>query len=142
MSELGADMTIDASVGDPVAQALEWTGGRGVDFAIDAVGNTQCRQNSIACTASGGTIICIGLEEEVCAVDTRSIVTRELDVKGAYAYTRSDFAEALSCSNEICFRGSGWSRKPAHTGSGCLRRPGQRPFLHSEGRFRDVTATS
>ena len=95
MNELGVDLTIDGSVEDPVTSVLEWTGGRGVDFAVDAVGTTQCRQNSMACTASGGTILCIGLEEEVCAVDTRSIVTRELDVKGAYAYTRSDFAEAL-----------------------------------------------
>jgi L-iditol 2-dehydrogenase len=67
-----------------------------VDFVIDAVGTAQCRQNSIACTASGGTVICIGLEEEVCTVDTRPVVTREVDVKGAYAYTRSDFAEALA----------------------------------------------
>lgn len=96
MNELGADLTVDAAHGDPVPAILEWTGGRGVDFAIDAVGNTQCRQNCIACTASGGTIVCIGLEEEVCAVDTRSIVTRELDVRGAYAYSRLDFAEALS----------------------------------------------
>ena len=74
----------------------EWTGGRGVDFAIDAVGNSRCRENSMACTASGGTVVCIGLEEEVCAVDTRAWFFRELDVKGAYAYTRANFAEAIS----------------------------------------------
>jgi threonine dehydrogenase-like Zn-dependent dehydrogenase len=90
-----------------VASVLEQTGGRGVDFAIDAVGNAQCRQNSITCTVSGGTVICIGLEEEVCSVDTRSLVTRELDVKGAYAYSRSDFAEALSMLNRKMLS---WSR--------------------------------
>jgi len=41
-------------------------------------------------------VICIGLEEEICSVDTRPLVTREVDVRGAYAYSRSDFAEALS----------------------------------------------
>jgi threonine dehydrogenase-like Zn-dependent dehydrogenase len=41
-------------------------------------------------------VLCIGLEEEVCAVDTRAVVTREVDLRGAYAYTRADFAEALS----------------------------------------------
>jgi L-iditol 2-dehydrogenase len=96
LKDLAADTTIDSSAQDPVATLLDQTGGRGVDFAIDAVGNAECRQNSIACTASGGTVICIGLEEEVCSVDTRPVVTRELDVKGAYAYSRSDFAEALS----------------------------------------------
>ncbi|PYT21009.1 MAG: galactitol-1-phosphate 5-dehydrogenase [Acidobacteria bacterium] len=94
--ELTAALAVDATALDPVTSVIEWTGGRGVDFAIDAVGTAQCRQNSIACTASGGAVICIGLEDEVCAVDTRPIVTREVDVKGAYAYTRPDFAEALS----------------------------------------------
>ncbi len=96
LKELAVDVTIDSSQGDPVASLLEQTGGRGVDFAIDAVGNAECRQNSITCTASGGTVICIGLEEEICSVDTRPVVTREVDVRGAYAYSRSDFAQALS----------------------------------------------
>ena len=94
--ELAADIAVDAAAQDPLKSVLEWTRGRGVDFAIDAVGTAQCRQNSISCTAAGGVVICIGLEDEVCAVDTRAVVTREVDVKGAYAYTRSDFAEALS----------------------------------------------
>ena len=94
--ELAADLVVDAAAQDPVTSVLEWTQGRGVDFAIDAVGTAQCRQNSIACAASGGTVICIGLEDEVCAVDTRPVVTREVDVKGAYAYTRPNFAEAIS----------------------------------------------
>jgi threonine dehydrogenase-like Zn-dependent dehydrogenase len=96
LKELAADITVDSSQQNPVSSLLEHTGGRGVDFAIDAVGNVECRQNSITCTASGGTVICIGLEEEICSVDTRPLVTREVDVRGAYAYSRSDFAEALS----------------------------------------------
>ena len=94
--ELAADLAVDAATQDPLKSVLEWTQGRGVDFAIDAVGTAQCRQNSISGAASGGTVICIGLEDEVCTVDTRPIVTREVDVKGAYAYTRSDFVEAVS----------------------------------------------
>ncbi len=66
-----------------------------MDFSIDAVGNTACRQNAIDCTAAGGAVVCIGLEEEVCAVDTRPLVTREVDLKGSYAYARADFAEAI-----------------------------------------------
>lgn len=96
MKVLGVDTTVDASRTDPMAAIREWTGGSGVDFAIDAVGNTECRRNCIACTASGGTVMCIGLEDEICAVDTRPVVTRELSVKGTYAYSRPDFAEAIS----------------------------------------------
>ena len=107
LKELAADITIDSSRHDPVASVLDETGGRGADFAIDAVGNAECRQNSITSTASGGTVICIGLEEEVCAVDTRPVVTREVDVRGAYAYSRPDFAEALSMLDQKVLP---WSR--------------------------------
>jgi L-iditol 2-dehydrogenase len=112
LKELAADITIDSSQQDPVVSVLEQTGARGVDFAIDAVGNVECRQNSITCTASGGTVICIGLEEEICSVDTRPLVTREVDVRGAYAYSRSDFAEALSMLDRKLLP---WSRVVTNT---------------------------
>ena len=96
MNRLGANRTVDATAEDPLRSILEWTGGNGVDFSIDAVGNTACRRNTIDCTAAGGAVVCIGLEEEVCEVDTRPLVTREVDLKGSYAYTRADFAEAIS----------------------------------------------
>jgi L-iditol 2-dehydrogenase len=113
LKELEAGVTIDASRQDPVASLLDQTGGRGVDFAIDAVGNTECRQNCISCTATGGTVLCIGLEEEVCAADTRPLVTREVDLRGAYAYSRSDFAEALSMLERQALP---WSRMVTNVG--------------------------
>jgi L-iditol 2-dehydrogenase len=94
---LGADLIVDASVEDPVHAVQRWTDdGYGVDFSIEAVGGTACRQNAIACTASGGTVACIGLDEEVCKVDTRPAVVREMDIRGAYAYTRKDFGVAIA----------------------------------------------
>jgi L-iditol 2-dehydrogenase len=94
--EFGAELVIDASREDPVEVVRDWTTDRyGVDFSVDAVGTDICRQNAAACTAPGGTVVCIGLDQEVCPVDTRSFVVRELDVRGAYAYTRKEFASAL-----------------------------------------------
>jgi threonine dehydrogenase-like Zn-dependent dehydrogenase len=49
-----------------------------------------------AAGAAGGAGVCIGLEEEVGAVGTRPLVTREVDLKGSYAYTMADFAESIS----------------------------------------------
>jgi L-iditol 2-dehydrogenase len=94
--EFGAEVVIDASQEDPVKVVRDWTADRqGVDFSVDAVGTDLCRQNAAACTASGGTVVCIGLDQEICSVDTRPFVVRELDVRGAYAYTRKEFATAL-----------------------------------------------
>lgn len=96
MKELGAEIVIQADTQDPTGEVMEWTRGHGADFAIDAVGTAACRQNTISATASGGTVVCIGLEEENCQTDTRPVVTRELDIKGSYAYTRADFAHAIA----------------------------------------------
>jgi threonine dehydrogenase-like Zn-dependent dehydrogenase len=96
VKDLGADLVVNASEQRPVDAILEWTGGRGVDFAVDAVGNSICRQNAIACTAFGGTMVWIGLGEDICEIDGRAIVTRELEVKGSYAYAKQDFARAIA----------------------------------------------
>ena len=86
---------MDADAEEPVETIKQWTGGYGVDFSIEAVGKTACRERAISCTASGGTVACIGLDEETCRADTRPLVVREIDIRGAYAYTRKDFGAAL-----------------------------------------------
>ena len=93
--KIGADLVVNADATDPVDTIQQWTGGCGVDFSIEAVGKTVCRESAISCTASGGTVACIGLDEETCRADTRPLVVREIDIRGAYAYTRKDFAAAL-----------------------------------------------
>ncbi|HEY7304612.1 MAG TPA: zinc-binding dehydrogenase [Bryobacteraceae bacterium] len=91
----GADLVIDAFQQSPIEVVLDWTDGYGVDFAVDAVGTDACRKNAVECTASGGTVACIGLDQEICSTDTRPFVIRELNLRGAYAYTRKEFAAAL-----------------------------------------------
>ncbi|PYV45274.1 MAG: hypothetical protein DMG06_03100 [Acidobacteria bacterium] len=96
LKSLGANLVVDSSEQNPVEAILAWTEGRGVDFSVDAVGHSMCRQNAIACTAAGGTVIWIGLAGDVCEIDGRAVVTREVEIKGSYAYGRKDFARAIS----------------------------------------------
>jgi len=96
LQSLGADLVVDASQRDPLPTILEWTQGIGVDFAIDAVGCSTSRQNCLAASASGGTIVWIGLSELSCELEARSVVTREVDIRGSYAYSRDDFNEAIA----------------------------------------------
>lgn len=92
----GADLVIDASKEDAVEVIRGWTpNGQGVDFAIEAIGTDTCRRNAIACTACAGTVASVGLDQEICAVDTRPLVIRDVDVRGVYAYTRKEFAAAI-----------------------------------------------
>ena len=96
LKEQGADLVVDASQQDPVESVLEWSEGRGVDFAVDAVGRAICRQNTLACTAPGGRIVWVGLGEDLCEIDSRAVVTRELEIKGSYAYGLQDFARSIA----------------------------------------------
>ena len=96
LKQLGADLAVNASEKDPVDALLEWSHGNGADFSIDAVGSRVCRQNTITCTAWGGTSVWIGLSESTSEIDARFVVTREVQIKGSYAYTKKDFAQALA----------------------------------------------
>jgi threonine dehydrogenase-like Zn-dependent dehydrogenase len=87
---------VDASQQDPLPTILDWTQENGVDFAIDAIGCSASRQNCLSASAPGGTIVWIGLSELDCELEARSVVTREVDIRGSYAYSQDDFAEAMA----------------------------------------------
>lgn len=103
LEELGADRVIDATQKDPVKSMAEWTEGQGVDFAVDAVGEAICRQNVVACLAPGGIAVWIGLSGDLCEMDARTIVTREIEIRGSYAYGLADFRRAMSIMEQKIF---------------------------------------
>lgn len=57
----GATDLVDASVGDPVAKIRELTGGRGVDFAFEAVGVPKVVEQAVASCGIAGSAIAIGV---------------------------------------------------------------------------------
>lgn len=93
--ELGADLAIHAREQDPVQAVLDFTGGRGVDLVIEAVGHNVTRQQAIAMAAPGGRIVFLGLHEVWSELDCQAIVARELTVRGSYAYSSHDFLTSL-----------------------------------------------
>ena len=95
LRHLGVDFVIDGSH-DPVRSLFEWTHGSGADFAVDAVGKPECRANTVRSLSPGGVAVWIGLSGDEAEIDGRAVVTRELEVKGSYAYRRDDFARAIS----------------------------------------------
>ena len=71
------------------------TGGQGVPLAVDAVGNAVTRAGCVAATRSGGTVILTGLHEETSAMPVAEIIRREIVLRGSFAYSPANFAEAL-----------------------------------------------
>ena len=64
--ELGADVVIDASAGDSVAQVLELTDGKGADIVVEAVGGragAQAFAEAQDMLKSGGLLQVLGLYE-------------------------------------------------------------------------------
>ncbi|MGE0408887.1 MAG: zinc-binding dehydrogenase [Amphiplicatus sp.] len=61
---LGADVTIDASKTDPVAEILRLTKGRGVDAAIEALGKQETFEACLRVLKPGGRLSSLGVYSE------------------------------------------------------------------------------
>jgi len=59
--EFGATHIVDASSGDPVAAIREMTGGAGVDYAFEAIGNKKAAEQCFDAINRGGTATIIGM---------------------------------------------------------------------------------
>lgn len=57
----GATDVIDAGAGDPLEAIRDLTGGRGVDYAFEAVGNLRAIEQAFASLAPGGTLVIVGV---------------------------------------------------------------------------------
>jgi len=58
---MGATHTINATTTDPVKAVQELTGGRGVDYAFEAIGNTQAARQAFDMVRRGGTAVIVGM---------------------------------------------------------------------------------
>jgi len=86
---------LDPRARDVAQEVRDATGGRGVAVAVDAVGTAVTRRQGVAATRSAGTLILSGLHEETSAMPAAEIIRREIVVRGCFAYSPANFAEAL-----------------------------------------------
>ena len=82
----GATDEVDPNAGDPVEQVKALTGGRGVDYAFEAVGVEQLQGQALEMTRRGGTTVLIGVagREARLALPTLRMVMEDRTVKGTY----------------------------------------------------------
>jgi NADPH:quinone reductase-like Zn-dependent oxidoreductase len=82
LASLGADHVIDYRTSDVAAEALAWTGGRGVDHVVETVGGANLNQ-SLRAVRIGGSIAFIGLLAGLSApVNTYELVTKNVELHG------------------------------------------------------------
>jgi len=67
----------------------------GMDFTVDAVGREVTRQAAVHAVEKGGTVLLLGLDDRDTTLDFQDVVRRELTLQGSFAFTPTDFADAL-----------------------------------------------
>jgi len=92
---LGATNVIDPTASDVAEAILEATDGVGVSVVIDAVGRAGTRNTAARAVCRGGTALLLGLDEGPTSFDFYDLVRREVRLQTSFAYTESDFAQAL-----------------------------------------------
>ena len=60
-TKFGANITLNIADGDPVAAIREMTGGRGVDVAIEALGQQETFEQALRSIRAGGTLSSLGV---------------------------------------------------------------------------------
>jgi L-iditol 2-dehydrogenase len=82
---------------DPVQTVLDLTEGRGADFVIEAVGQTQAWDQAFQMTRKGGTVCFFGgcKKGSTFALDAHRIHYEEVNIQGVFHHTPFYFQRAL-----------------------------------------------
>jgi threonine dehydrogenase-like Zn-dependent dehydrogenase len=97
--QMGADYTIDIrEVADPVAEVKRLTDGRGVDYAIEAVGSTKTYEQAFAMLRKGGVLSAFGItgEQDLMQVRPFEFVLGEKKITGSCAGIGDDWPDAIA----------------------------------------------
>lgn len=93
--ELGADATVAADAGDPVAAVKALTGGHGPDVVIQCVGSAAVDEQAIAMGGPGGRVVLIGSSLDHFRARAVDIFWRELAVLGSRGFVPDDIRDAI-----------------------------------------------
>jgi alcohol dehydrogenase, propanol-preferring len=93
--DLGADETVAADDGDPVAAVKALTGGYGPDVVIQCVGSAAVDEQAIAMGGPGGRVVLIGASLESFRARAVDIFWRELSVLGSRGFVPDDIRDAI-----------------------------------------------
>lgn len=92
---LGADETVAAEAGDPVAAVKALTDGHGPDVVIQCVGSATVDEQAITMGGPGGRVILIGSSVDKFCTRAVDIFWRELSVLGSRGFVPDDIRDAI-----------------------------------------------
>ena len=87
---LGANLLINARENEPLKEIMSYTGGRGVDVAIEAAGHPTTLQNGLASLCRGGKLVIVGLPaQDNIPLNVPEIADKEIDIYGIFRYANT-----------------------------------------------------
>lgn len=98
--ELGAHHTINGSHTDITEAVRRITGGRMADFVHDCAGAAPLVEVSMNCLKKNGFYAITGLFHQPVATDLGRVVRSEIGIMGTICYTREEFKECLSLTED------------------------------------------
>lgn len=105
--ELGGE-AMDVTGDELVAAIQALTDGFGVPVSVDAVGTGGTRAQCISATQPKGRVILTGLHEEISEIPVADVIRREIDLRGSFAYSPANFAQAIEWLAEDKIRLDPW----------------------------------
>jgi succinate semialdehyde reductase (NADPH) len=96
--DLGATHGVNAAQGNPVAEVLAITEGRGVDVAIEALGRPETVVNAFMMTRDGGRVVVVGIAPgtTTAGIEITRLVRRGIQLMGSYgSRVRTDMPDVL-----------------------------------------------
>jgi threonine dehydrogenase-like Zn-dependent dehydrogenase len=97
--------------------------GLGADLTLDAVGAEATRRLAVTLLAPGARAVCIGLAADDTTLGFHDIVRGQIAIQGSYAYTMTDFEQALEwLADERVSVGELAAVRPLEDGPGAFAR--------------------
>jgi len=93
---LGADLTLNPEHDDVQAALRDWTEGRGLDVALDCVGNQKVAETALGAVKKRGTLVVVGVSRALTLNPWEHLICRELTVFGTRNFNASEFDEMIA----------------------------------------------
>jgi propanol-preferring alcohol dehydrogenase len=91
----GADATLDASQGRVAEQLLEFTGGKGIDVAIDFVSSASTLEAALAALGKGGRLVTLGGHGGTFSANPGEMLRKEIELLGSRYASKEEVIESL-----------------------------------------------
>ena len=92
---MGADFGVNPQKEDFLTRIQEITGNAMADVAFEAVGFSASVSQAHSALKNRGTIVWVGLAQQMIDISMHRVVTAELNVRGSFLYSEEDFINSL-----------------------------------------------